>query len=378
MLFALARLDVLEHDVRIDQVERARIEIGKRPQVQEGRVTQAFCLRDRSRQPEHAWGHIDSCDLESSSCERKAEATDTAPELERPPEDRWPSVKFADHGQKLLYIGLARGIEICETLGGEVLRQKALIREHREVRLARTERLPVQIRRVHGSEVYHQGDGLTNLLDRTSTGDTLRRWLVESPACVAARRRHPSDRSAIGSGGIVKRPALFLMLLLVPFTGLAADDVPSLPPCGELRTPPGPADPELASRFPFAFDGIWVGELAGIDAPELYPLCKWDQTLRLKIHGAKSSIEYFNGKTWVTFEEEAVVHVTESNGVITATHFKKERYWVETWTITLTQKSPGTLLAVWTRMVNNHALPVTDVQSKYAFIAAGEFSRMSE
>jgi hypothetical protein len=133
-----------------------------------------------------------------------------------------------------------------------------------------------------------------------------------------------------------------------------------------------------------SLEGTWEGKLEVVyDSSSKDP----ESDRRVKAAYAKSPFKIsINGQRARVYlgDEEAKPGLFQlqaymTNAVIFASSAGEDQdgKWVETWNFSLTQKSPGTLLACFSRVVNNLDLAETKDGSKFGLFAVGEFHRTS-
>jgi hypothetical protein len=128
------------------------------------------------------------------------------------------------------------------------------------------------------------------------------------------------------------------------------------------------------------FDGNWHGFFSFAQAPLSWAKAKPGAGLnfRLVVDGANVRVFIVQKDRTVEFKPGAF-HISAymTNAVVFATDSgsDEEGTWVETVAFTLTQKNATTLLADYSRVVNNLNLPSTSDHSKFAVVGIGELKR---
>ncbi len=130
-------------------------------------------------------------------------------------------------------------------------------------------------------------------------------------------------------------------------------------------------------------NGVWDGKVTYLKGTgPLVGHLEGDRALRLEIQG--DQVHVFFGSDAARMREvkanefriapymtNAVIFVSDSGS-------DREGTWVESWTITVTLKDANTMLADYSRVVNNLALPVTSDHGKFAIQAFGELKRTAQ
>lgn len=127
-----------------------------------------------------------------------------------------------------------------------------------------------------------------------------------------------------------------------------------------------------------SLDGSWEGELK-ITYDSL-PSSGGSQTVwyRLAIQGSSAHIFYKSkGEVGELDDRKVEIARVGSNAVIIsiASGRDDDGTWVETWVFAVTLKDRNTLIAHFTRMVNNNDLPLSVAHSKFSRAAVGELRR---
>jgi hypothetical protein len=98
--------------------------------------------------------------------------------------------------------------------------------------------------------------------------------------------------------------------------------------------------------------------------------------MRIEIHGVVVRVFAQDGSN---FQEvmPGGFHIApvQANAVIFATDFAQQGGWVETWAFAVTLKDDHTLIAEYSRIVNNVGVPADQPESKFAARGTGEFKR---
>ena len=128
-------------------------------------------------------------------------------------------------------------------------------------------------------------------------------------------------------------------------------------------------------------DGTWEGTLSWASGPGLAPYegdrrQKW--SWRIRISGRDAQVFFVSGGNAEESKpgEYQVVRL-RTNAVVVSVDSGKDDdgTWVETSSFTLTQKDRNTVIAVWTRQVNNNNVPLSNEHSKFTVVAVGELKR---
>ena len=139
----------LQHAVAVDEVEPAAgVEYLARRREVDMRDTLPFGLSTRARQ--HRRRAIDGRHPAGAPGEGDREATDTAAKLERRDRRELRHQPLPDQPQQPVDVLFTAREELALAVRCEIGAEKLRRREHGEVRLARGERLPTQIRVVGG------------------------------------------------------------------------------------------------------------------------------------------------------------------------------------------------------------------------------------
>jgi hypothetical protein len=129
-----------------------------------------------------------------------------------------------------------------------------------------------------------------------------------------------------------------------------------------------------------SLDGTWEGKLEVVDsgAPkdsdsdQRIKAAYAKSPFKITIHGQRASV-YF-GETEVKpglFRAE--VYMTNAVVFASSDGSDQDGRWVETWNFSLTRKNPETLIAYFSRVVNNLDLAEAKDGSKFGLLAAGSF-----
>lgn len=129
----------------------------------------------------------------------------------------------------------------------------------------------------------------------------------------------------------------------------------------------------------FDLDGTWTGQLKGFHAPRLSER-PMDYDLWMTIHGDRVDLWFrWEGKWVPVWNGGRFFSVArhKSNAVIYGSNSKPqvECHWVETWSLTVSQFSAGSLETFFYRVVNNSGCPSAETQ--FAYGATGRLTRVS-
>lgn len=124
-------------------------------------------------------------------------------------------------------------------------------------------------------------------------------------------------------------------------------------------------------------DGMWEGDMVFL--PGVTPYQKVPATSRFRVTIQGSAVRVYNVHPQDVKEvKPTAFHIERlmTNAVIYATDsgYDNEGTWVETWVFAVTWKNRTTLLANFSRMVNNLDLPLASDHSKFTHAAAGELN----
>jgi hypothetical protein len=133
-----------------------------------------------------------------------------------------------------------------------------------------------------------------------------------------------------------------------------------------------------------SFEGTWQGDLKLVALGNLdkesepYKLTKTryeGSAFKIIIRGQRASV-YFGETEVKPTLFQAQIYMT--NAIVFASDAGEDRdgKWVETWNFTLTQKNSETLIACFSRVVNNLDVPEKKEMSKFFVVAVGELHRM--
>ncbi len=123
-----------------------------------------------------------------------------------------------------------------------------------------------------------------------------------------------------------------------------------------------------------ALDGTWEGTIKISNDPEDF------LKLRLLIDRRSARVWTYVNEDWLEVKPgEFRIDRHKSNAVIFATDsdVDSDGSWVESWAIIATPRSTAELQVVWSRAVNNLALPLDNKSSKFNTHAAGVLARSS-
>jgi hypothetical protein len=136
-----------------------------------------------------------------------------------------------------------------------------------------------------------------------------------------------------------------------------------------------------AGQRPGSLDGRWEGKLDVVDTKGSQSFARTkaalgESPISIAIHGQRASV-YFGETEVMPTSFETHIYMTNAVVFATDTGYQNGHQWVETWNFALTQKDSDTLIACFSRLVNNLDIAEGENNSKFYVLAVGEFRRTS-
>jgi hypothetical protein len=133
-----------------------------------------------------------------------------------------------------------------------------------------------------------------------------------------------------------------------------------------------------------SFEGTWEGRLEVVDggsskdseADKRTKAAYGKSLFKIAIHGQRASVYFGETEVKPTLFQ---AHVYQTNAVVFASSAGSDQdgEWVETWDFALTEKNFETLIACFSRVVNNVEVAEEKDGSKFFVLAVGELHRTS-
>lgn len=132
---------------------------------------------------------------------------------------------------------------------------------------------------------------------------------------------------------------------------------------------------QLAHERASQFDGRWEGNISSLELEGDYPDTPFDTDLLIVITGNSVALAGWHNNQWYKMPYE-FTWVKEGAQAILYTTAEDEA-WSEAYTFLLTLDNNQTLNVLWSRSVNNYALPETNKEARGYFHGQSKFKRSS-
>ncbi|TQV76599.1 hypothetical protein FLL45_01180 [Aliikangiella marina] len=128
---------------------------------------------------------------------------------------------------------------------------------------------------------------------------------------------------------------------------------------------------ELLSNF----NGVWIGKLTGHKGHNLVG----EPTGNLKLIIDGGSVEVFTKteEKWKQVKKgQFKIETHKTNAIIFSLDSGESKFWVETWSLNVSQVDNGRMLVLWNRIVNNYPLESFEHEARGAMFASGYLVRV--